>query len=133
MKQERFLACISSNDKTAKTVIRKTARLANYYHSKWFVLYVQKPSESLDKIALDKQRHLINNYKLATELGAEIIKIESDSIASTIIEQVEERKITTVCIGRPKLTLWRTIAATGTFNVLIKNLSSKNIDLVILS
>ncbi len=133
MKQERFLACISSNDKTAKTVIRKTARLANYYHSKWFVLYVQKPSESLDKIALDKQRHLINNYKLATELGAEIIKIESDSIASTIIDQVEERKITTVCIGRPKLTLWRTIAATGTFNVLIKNLSSKNIDLVILS
>ena len=28
LKHERFLACISSNEKTAKTVIRKTARLA---------------------------------------------------------------------------------------------------------
>lgn len=43
MRIERFLACISSNDATAKTVIRKTARLANYYNSKWYVLYVQTP------------------------------------------------------------------------------------------
>ena len=34
LKHEKFLACISSTDATAKTVIRKTARLANYYHSK---------------------------------------------------------------------------------------------------
>ena len=66
LKHERFLACISSNEKTAKTVIRKTARLANYYHSKWYVLYIQTPKESPDKIPLDKQRHLINNFKLAT-------------------------------------------------------------------
>lgn len=45
VKHERFLACISSNDHTAKTVIRKTARLASYYNSKWYVLYVQIPSE----------------------------------------------------------------------------------------
>src|SRR5882724_3561739 len=36
VKHERFLACISSNEQTAKTVIRKTARLANYYNSKWY-------------------------------------------------------------------------------------------------
>ncbi|OYX09484.1 MAG: histidine kinase, partial [Algoriphagus sp. 32-45-6] len=77
LKHERFLACISSNEKTSKNVIRKTARLANYYHSKWYVLYVQTPKESVDKIPLDKQRYLINNFKLATELGAEIIKVES--------------------------------------------------------
>lgn len=74
LRHDRFLACISSNDKTAKAIIRKTARLANYYNSKWVVLYVQTPEENADKIALDKQRHLINNFKLATELGAEIIK-----------------------------------------------------------
>src|SRR5690606_274620 len=52
LRQERFLACISSNHATAKTVIRKTARLANYYHSKWYVLYVETPRERGDKIAL---------------------------------------------------------------------------------
>src|ERR1700710_2293362 len=45
LRPERFLACISSNHETAKKVIRKTARLAAYYHSKWIMLYVQTPKE----------------------------------------------------------------------------------------
>jgi two-component system sensor histidine kinase KdpD len=133
LKHERFLACISSNDKNARNVIRKTARLANYYHSKWFVLYVQTPAESGDKIALDKQRHLINNFKLATELGAEIIKEESSHVARAIIEQAEQRKITTICLGKPHLNLFKVIMATNVFNELIKKISSSDIDLVILS
>ena len=133
IKHERFMACISSNDHTAKNVIRKTARLANYYNSKWYVLYVQTPAESADKIALDKQRHLINNFKLATELGAEIIKVENQQVAKAIIEQAEERNITTICIGKPHLSLFKVIMATNVFNELLKKLSSNNIDLVILS
>jgi two-component system sensor histidine kinase KdpD len=133
LRQERFLACISSNEKTAKTVIRKTARLANYYHSKWYVLYVQTPKESSDKIPLDKQRHLINNFKLATELGAEIIKVQSSTVSKAIIEQATERKITTICVGKPHLNLLKIILATNVFNELLKKLSSNDIDLVILS
>lgn len=133
IRKEKFLACISSNEKTAKNVIRKAARLANYYNSKWYLLYVQVPRESADKIALDKQRHLINNFKLATELGAEIIKVESTNVTRAIMEQCEERKITTVCIGKPHLNLWKVIVATDTFNSLLNKLSQENIDLVILS
>jgi len=133
LKKERFLACISSNETTAKNVIRKTARLASYYNSQWFLLYVQVPRESADRIALNKQRHLINNFRLATELGAEIIKIQSKNIAMTIMEQCEERNITTMCIGKPHLDIWRIILATDTFNSLLKRLSKQNVDLVILS
>lgn len=131
--RERFLACISSNEQTAKNVIRKTARLANYYNSKWYVLYVQTRTESLSKIALDKQRYLINNFKLATELGAEIIKIEDNNVVKTILQQSEERKVTTICIGKPHFSILRIILATNVFNELLKKLSSSNIDLVILS
>lgn len=133
IKHERFLACISSNDEVAKSIIRKTARLANYFHSKWYVLYVQIPNEHADKIALDKQRHLINNFKLATELGAEIIKIESTSISKTIVSQAIERNITTICIGKPHLNLFKIIWRTNLLNTLFKKLSSNNIDLIILS
>lgn len=133
LKHERFMACISSNELTAKTVIRKTARLANYYNSKWYTLYVQTPKEKADKIPLDKQRHLINNFKLATELGAEIIKVENISISRAIIEQAVERNITTICIGKPHLNLLKIILATNVFNELIKKLSSNDIDIVILS
>lgn len=133
LKHERFLACISSNERSAKIVIKKTARLANYYQSKWFVLYVQTPHENADKIALNKQRHLINNYKLATELGAEVLKIPGQSVVKTIIEQVADKRITTICIGRPHLTLWKVILNTGIFNTLLKKLSGDHVDLVILS
>jgi len=132
-KQERLMACISSNHSTAKKVLRKTARLANHYHSKWYVLYVETPNEAADKIALDKQRHLINNFKLATELGAEIIKVKSHRIAKTITEQADARKITTICIGKPHLTLLRVILSTNIFNELLNKLSSSDIDLIILS
>ncbi len=133
LKHEKFLACISSNENTARTVIRKTARLANYYNSKWYVLYVQTPRENANRIALAKQRHLINNFKLATELGAEIIKVKSANIAKAIIEQCGERKITTICVGKPHLSLLKIILATNVFNELLKKLSASSIDLVILS
>ncbi|HSZ71597.1 MAG TPA: sensor histidine kinase KdpD [Cytophagaceae bacterium] len=133
VRHEKLLACISSNDKTAKNIIRKTARLASYYNSKWLVLYVQTPKESADRIALDKQRHLINNFKLATELGAEVIRKETQHVASAIIETAEQHKITILCIGKPHLNLFRVIMSTTLFNKLLKKLSSSETDLVILS
>lgn len=133
VKREKLLACISSNEKTARKVIRKAARLANYYNSKWIVLYVQTSKESAEKIALDKQRHLINNFKLATELGAEIVKIENNNVSRTIIEQCEQRKITTICIGKPHFSLIRIMLATNIFNNLLTKLSANDIDLIIVS
>ncbi|MBE9462266.1 sensor protein KdpD [Dyadobacter subterraneus] len=133
LKANKFMACISSNAQTSKIVIRKTARLASYYNSPWVLLYVQTPKESTDKIALDKQRHLINNFKLATELGGEIIRVESPHVSRTIMEVAEQRQITTICIGKPHMSLFKVILATNIFNQLLKKLSVSEIDLVILS
>jgi len=133
VRPERFLACISSNNETAKKVIRKTARLANYYNSKWYLLYVQTAKENSDKIPLDLQRHLINNFKLATELGAEVIQEKNESIANAIIKTAEEKNVTTICIGKPHLKLAQIILSTGIFNQLLNKLSSNDVDVIILS
>jgi len=133
LRPERFLACISSNSDTAKVVIRKTARLASYYRSSWILLYVQSSGESGNRIKLDKQRHLINNFKLATELGGEVIKIKSDHITQTIMKIADEREVTTICIGKPHLNLFQVILRTAVFNQLLNHISKTAIDLVILS
>lgn len=133
LKHEKLLACISSNDKTAKIVIRKAARLASYYNGSWYVLYVETPKESPNKIALDKQRHLINNFKLATQLGAEVIKIESSNITEAMLNIVEQKNITTVCIGKPHFNLFKVILSTTIFRRLLNSLSKSSVDLVILS
>lgn len=154
-RHERFLACISSNEATAKKIIRKTARLARYYQSKWFVLYVQTLNESLDKIPLDKQRHLINNFQLAVEMGAEVLQAQAGErlskwlvpvaiplklinvsvpdIGNAILEVVKEKQITTICIGKPHLRLWQIILHTGIFNQLLRALKENEVDVVILS
>ncbi|RFS23559.1 sensor protein KdpD [Chitinophaga silvatica] len=133
MRHEIFLACISSNDEVARKVIRKTARLATYYHANWYVLYVQTPKENSNRIALASQRHLINNLKLATELGAEVLQVQHASISTAIIDMALAKKITTICMGKPHISLFRIILRTNLFNQLLKTLSSNDIDIIILS
>ncbi|MCX2478216.1 sensor protein KdpD [Pedobacter sp. MC2016-15] len=133
LRPEKFLACISTNHETAKIIIRKTARLASYYRSPWIVLYVQRSHEGGDKIRLDLQRHLINNFKLATELGAEVLKVKSEDVTETITRIAAEKEITTICIGKPHLNLFQVIMRTAIFNKLLKSISKTETDLVILS
>ncbi|NHA02822.1 sensor protein KdpD [Mucilaginibacter sp. HC2] len=133
MRRERLMCSISTNNKTAKFIIRKTARLATYYNAKWFVVYIQTPKESADRIGLADQRHLINNFKLATQMGAEVVRIKSKVVASGMLKAVADKKITTLCIGKPHLSLLNIILKTATFNELLKALGKLDVDLVILS
>ena len=133
LKHERFMACISSNHDIAKKVIRKTARMASYYNSKWYLLYIQTPSENGDNIGLAEQRHLINNFKMAAEMGAEVIRLKKKNIAKGIFEASEQKGITTICIGKPHLTLWNVIMNTAVFNQLLNKLSASEIDILILA
>ena len=132
-RHERFLACISSNHVVAQRIIRKTARLASYYNSQWYLLYVQTPKESVNRIPLDVQRFLLNNFQNATELGAEVLQVKSTDIASGIIQVITEKEISTICLGKPHLKLWQIILKTSVFNQLLKTLSEKDVDLVVLS
>jgi two-component system sensor histidine kinase KdpD len=114
-------------------IIRKTARLASYYNSKWYVLYVQTRSEDAHRIKLSVQRHLINNFKMATELGAEVIQVKSNNVPASIVRVAAEKQITTICIGMPRIRFWRIVTKTASFNSLLKKLSISDIDLVVLS
>jgi len=133
LRPEIFIGCISTNEESAKVIIRKTARLASYYRSKWYILYVQTANESSDKINLASQRHLINNMKLASQLGGEVIKVKSNNIAKTIWETAEKYDATTICIGKPHFKFYQLVMRTAVFTQLLNKMSKTNIDLVILS
>jgi two-component system sensor histidine kinase KdpD len=133
LRPEIFLACISTNDESARVIIRKTARLASYYRSQWYVLYVQRSGESSDKINLASQRHLINNFKNATQLGAEVLKIKSNNVAKTIWETADKYDITTICIGKPHFKFYQLVMKKAIFTQLLNKMSKTDIDLIILS
>lgn len=133
IRHERFLACISSNEKTPRKVIRKTARLATHYNTKFIALYVQTPKESTDRIPLANQRYLLNHFKLVTELGGEVMQEQSTDIIETIIKICKERQITTVCMGSPSFKIPKVFFSVTRYKKFIDSLSRANIDLIILA
>lgn len=133
VRHERFLACISSRERTPRKVIRKVARLATHYNSKFYVLYVQTPRERSDRIPLANQRYLSNHFKLATELGGEVIRIVSPHLPESIVQVCKEKQITTVCVGKPSFSLTSLVLSVFQYRTLLNNLSLLNIDLIVIA
>lgn len=132
-RSERFLACVSSNEKNARKLIRKTSRMANFYSSQWYVIYVQTSRESFDKINLASQRHLLNNLKLATELGAEVIRKKSNNIPDTIYNTALDKQITTILVGLPAISIFKTLRRQNIIRELLRKISGTKIDIIIVS
>lgn len=133
MRHEKFLACISSHEKSPRKVIRKVARLATRYNSKFYVLYVQTPRESIDRIPLANQRYLSNHFKLATELGGEVIQVASKNIPESIVQVCKEKQITTVCVGKPSFSFKSLVLSVFLYRTLLNSLSLLHIDLIIIA
>jgi two-component system sensor histidine kinase KdpD len=62
---------------------------------------VQTSREDIDKINLASQRHLLNNFKLATELGGEVIKKTGENIGKIVAETAKEQESSLIIIGKP--------------------------------
>ncbi|MCB9041358.1 MAG: sensor protein KdpD [Lewinellaceae bacterium] len=128
---ERFMGCISTNYEGGKKIIRKTARLAGHYQAEWYVLYVQTSRESTEKIGLKEQRKLIGNFKLAREMGGEVLSISAENAPRGIAGKALELDITNIVIGRPDFSIWRQVAGRNFLIRLLKYLRGTEIDIII--
>lgn len=129
--RERLLVCINSNERIPRRLIRRTARLASRYDTNFLALYVQTPAEHPDRIPLAAQRHLLNNFKLVTELGGELVQVASPHITDAIMSVCKQRQITTLCIGQPAFTYISTLFHLKSYRSFLRFLSSENIKLII--
>lgn len=133
VRHEKFLACISSHEKTPRKIIRKAARLATRYNTKFMVLYVQTPRENPDRIALASQRHLLNHFKLATELGGEVIQVQSPDIMESIVTVCKEKQISSICMGSPAFRMPCAVFSILKYKKFINKLAQANVDLIMLA
>ena len=133
VRHEKFMACISSHEKTPRRIIRKAARLATRYNTTFVALYVQTPRESMDRIDLASQRHLLNHFKLVAELGGEVVQVQSKDVLGSIVRTCRERQITTICMGSPRLRASNALCAVFTYKKFLANLAQANVDLIILA
>lgn len=133
VRHEKFLAVISTDDHITRILIHRCARLAARYNTTFIALYVQSYSEDPDRIPLALQRHLINNFKLVTELGGEVVRINSSDIIGTVLEVCSEKQVTYLCMGMPHIPFWKWPIYWFPRRRLINGLRAKGIDFLMVS
>ena len=132
-KPEKILACISSNERTPRHIIRKAYKMAARYNTSFLVLYVNTRQENKDNIDLASQRHLLNHYKLATELGGTIIHSSAEKVTDAIIEACREHHVTTLCMGHPAFRMPQCLWQIGSYRKFLTNLAEMQINLLIIA
>ncbi len=94
---EHILICLSSSPSNAK-VIRTAARMAKAFHAAFTALFVEMPStKELDKE--DKVR-LLENLKLAKQLGAKIVTVYGEDVSYQISEYAKASGVSKIVMGR---------------------------------
>ena len=128
-----LITCISSNGKSASKLIRRSSRFASFFNAKWFVVYVQTPKESLANINPKDQRLLINNFKLATELGAEVVELNDKDKAKAISDFALSKEAGLIVIGEPSISYIQKIRYGDLLKNLTKQIEKSGIDILIVS
>ena len=104
---ERVMVCISSQSPAAATLLRRGSRLAGRLNTDWYVVYVEAPSESPERIDSGSQRVLLANIRKASELGAEVVRLHGRDVVATLLDFARSHAVAHVLIGRPQRCHWR--------------------------
>ena len=128
-----LVTALSSNYESGKRLIRRSSRLCSLYNSKWFVVYVQTDKEKSDTIDPKLQRHLLNNFKLAAELGAEVVELKSNDIAKSIVEFAKSKEASLIVMGKPVFSLLYRLRIKNFFRELTYYTSREEIDIFMVS
>jgi two-component system sensor histidine kinase KdpD len=125
---ERLLVCISP-DALGNRLVRNGRILASQLDAEWFAVYVETP----DSIRLSpaQQDRLATTLRLAERLGAKVLKLQGQSVATTLADYANAHNITKVVIGRPQSSRWLQLLRGSVVDQLIRQ--SENIDVYVVS
>ncbi|WP_343208067.1 sensor histidine kinase KdpD [Anaerolentibacter hominis] len=94
---EHILICLSSSPTNAK-VIRTGARMAYAFRGMFTALYVE--AAELKDMEEEQRKQLQGNMRLAEQMGAKIVTVYGDDIASQIAEYAKIAGVSKVVLGR---------------------------------
>ena len=103
----RVMVCMASASPRAATLLRRGSRLAGRLNTDWFVVYVETPGEGPTRIAADAQRYLIDNIERASELGAQVRRLQAKDPVPALLEFARTHGVTHILVGRSHQPWWR--------------------------
>jgi two-component system, OmpR family, sensor histidine kinase KdpD len=103
----RLMVCLSSRSPNADALLRKGALLAGRLGAAWYAVYVQTPSEALERTDAATQRRINNSLAIAHQLGATSMPFKGADVVGTIAAFVQEYGITHIVLGRSRRPWYR--------------------------
>lgn len=86
----------------AESLIRWTRRAATRLGCQWLVVSVEGSRE----LSVGDQQRLAASLGLARKLGAEVVSITGDDVASALLQVARERNVTQIVVGKPGKRDW---------------------------
>lgn len=99
---DRVMVCMSSDPPLSRVLLRKASRIAGRLNSDWYCVYVQTPEERADRIDSAIQRRLVDNIQLAQSLGAEVVTLEGEDVATALSRFAAQQGITLAIVGETR-------------------------------
>ena len=117
---ERVMVCISPNP-SAKKLIRRGARISRRYKCEWIVVNINSNRLFAPKLNEKYNERILSHFKLAEQLGAEVITLTGKSISKTLSNLASQRHITQIIIGHTSRSIWQTFLRGSTVTKLLRH------------
>ncbi len=101
---EAVMVAISSDATNAEALIRRGTRLASQFMARCYVVYVRRKEEAPDRIDTALQRKLLDMFRLAKLLGAEVETLEGEGVAETLVNFAQTHGVRHAVFGKPRKT-----------------------------
>jgi two-component system sensor histidine kinase KdpD len=118
---DRIMVAMSSNPPNTASLLRKASRIAGRLNSDWYCVYVRTPDEHASRIDSDVQRRLVGNIQLAQGMGADVVTVDGEDVAETLIAFALEHAVGLVVVGQSRRSLWRRIRHRSVVERLVRN------------
>ncbi|HEV7500628.1 MAG TPA: universal stress protein [Vicinamibacteria bacterium] len=105
----RVMVCMSSFSPRAAELLRRGSRFAGRLNTDWFVVYVETPSESPDRIDAAAQRHLLENIEKAKEMGAEVVRVKGRDPVAALLDFARAHNVAHIILGRSQRPRWKRV------------------------
>lgn len=102
--RDRLLVCLGPSPLSLR-LVRAASRLAAAQGVPWFALTVETPRH--EYLASAKREVLSQALRLASQLGAKVVKISGFRIGTEILNFARENQVTKILVGKPAQFSWR--------------------------
>ena len=128
----RLMVCVSSFSPRAQTLLRRGSRMAGRLNTDWFMAYVETPEEAPDRIDAEAQRHLLDNIEKARELGAIVVRLQSNEPVKALLGYAREHGVGHIIIGRSHRPWWRQLLGRTFVAQMVKQATDFDLQIVAL-